>query len=59
MDRSLQRLCARYCGQSLILTRNEASQAVLSSLGMPSELGTDTAQDGFDVQSLAARGAQR
>jgi polysaccharide pyruvyl transferase WcaK-like protein len=43
MDRSLQRLCARYCGQSLILTRNEASQAVLSSLGMPSELGTDTA----------------
>ena len=43
MDRSLQRLCARYCGQSLILTRNEASQTVLSSLGVPSELGTDTA----------------
>jgi polysaccharide pyruvyl transferase WcaK-like protein len=43
MDRSLQRLCARYCGQSLILTRNEASQAVLSSLGVPSEFGTDTA----------------
>ncbi len=43
MDRSLQRLCARYCGQSLILTRNEASQAVLSSLGVPSELGADTA----------------
>ena len=43
MDRSLQRLCARYCRQSLILTRNEASQAVLSSLGVPSELGADTA----------------
>jgi polysaccharide pyruvyl transferase WcaK-like protein len=43
MDRSLQRLCARYCGQSLILTRNEASQAVLSALGVPSELGADTA----------------
>src|SRR6185503_11389416 len=43
MDRSLQRLCARYCAQSLILTRNEASQAVLSSLGVPSELGADTA----------------
>ena len=43
MDRSLQRLCARYCGQSLILTRNEASQAMLSSLGVPSELGADTA----------------
>jgi polysaccharide pyruvyl transferase WcaK-like protein len=43
MDRSLQRLCARYCGQSLILTRNEASQGVLSALGVPSELGADTA----------------
>jgi polysaccharide pyruvyl transferase WcaK-like protein len=43
MDPMLARLCARYCGQSLILTRNEASQAVLSALGVPSELGTDTA----------------
>ena len=43
MDRSLQRLCGRYCSQSLILTRNEASQAVLSALGVPSELGADTA----------------
>jgi len=43
MDRLLARLCARYCNQSLILTRNEASQAVLSALGVPSELGTDTA----------------
>jgi polysaccharide pyruvyl transferase WcaK-like protein len=43
MDRSLQRLCSRYCGQSLILTRNEASQGVLGALGVPSELGADTA----------------
>jgi polysaccharide pyruvyl transferase WcaK-like protein len=43
MDPLLARLCARYCNQSLILTRNEASQAVLSGLGIPSELGTDTA----------------
>ncbi len=43
MDPSLRRLCARYCNQSLILTRNEASQAILSALGVPSELGTDTA----------------
>jgi polysaccharide pyruvyl transferase WcaK-like protein len=43
MDPLLARLCARYCNQSLILTRNEASQSILSSLGIPSELGTDTA----------------
>jgi polysaccharide pyruvyl transferase WcaK-like protein len=43
MDPFLARLCARYCNQSLILTRNTASQEVLSALGVPSELGTDTA----------------
>ena len=43
MDPMLARLCARYCGQSLVLTRNEASQTILSTLGVPSELGTDTA----------------
>jgi polysaccharide pyruvyl transferase WcaK-like protein len=43
MDPMLARLCARYCRQSLILTRNEASQVTLSALGIPSELGTDTA----------------
>jgi polysaccharide pyruvyl transferase WcaK-like protein len=43
MDPMLARLCARYCSHSLILTRNEASQAILSALGVPSELGTDTA----------------
>src|SRR3984885_12888356 len=43
MDPMLAKLCARYCNQSLILTRNEASQLILSALGVPSELGTDTA----------------
>jgi polysaccharide pyruvyl transferase WcaK-like protein len=43
MDPMVARLCARYCGQSLILTRNEASQTILSALGVPSELGADTA----------------
>src|SRR5579872_7225137 len=43
MDPALAKLCARYCSKSLILTRNEASQTTLSALGVPSELGTDTA----------------
>jgi polysaccharide pyruvyl transferase WcaK-like protein len=36
-------MCARYCRRSLIITRNEESQAVLSKLGVASEAGTDTA----------------
>ena len=43
MDPSLARLCARYCRHSVVVTRNAESQAVLSSLGVESELGTDTA----------------
>jgi polysaccharide pyruvyl transferase WcaK-like protein len=38
-----ERMCARYCNRSLIITRNEESQAVLSKLGVASEAGTDTA----------------
>jgi polysaccharide pyruvyl transferase WcaK-like protein len=33
----------RYCSQSLIITRNEESIAILSKLGIRTELGTDTA----------------
>ncbi len=33
----------RYCHDSLIITRNIESQAVLGKLGVPTELGTDTA----------------
>jgi len=43
MDPSLARLCARYCHNSVVVTRNSESQAVLSALGVESELGTDTA----------------
>ncbi len=43
MDPFLQRMCRRYCSDSLVITRNEESQAVLGKLGVPTELGTDTA----------------
>jgi polysaccharide pyruvyl transferase WcaK-like protein len=43
MDPFLAKLCRRYCSQSLVITRNEESQALLSELGVPTELGTDTA----------------
>jgi polysaccharide pyruvyl transferase WcaK-like protein len=43
MDRLLQGMCRRYCGESLVITRNTESQAVLSELAVPTELGTDTA----------------
>ncbi len=42
MDQLLAKLCRRYCSQSLVITRNEESQALLSELGVPTELGTDT-----------------
>src|SRR2546430_6237867 len=43
MDRFLQKMCRRYCADSLVITRNEESQTVLGRLGVPTELGTDTA----------------
>ena len=43
MDPSVRRLCARYCKNSLIITRNEESRTILRELGVPTELGTDTA----------------
>ncbi len=43
MDPLLAKMCRRYCSQSLIITRNEESQSLLSELGVPTELGTDTA----------------
>jgi polysaccharide pyruvyl transferase WcaK-like protein len=39
----LARMCRRYCGQSMVITRNQESQKILSELGVPTELGTDTA----------------
>jgi polysaccharide pyruvyl transferase WcaK-like protein len=43
MDPVVARMCARYCKSSLIITRNEESRTVLRKLGVPTELGTDTA----------------
>lgn len=43
MNPSLQKLVERYCGDSLVITRNVESQEVLGKLGIATELGTDTA----------------
>jgi polysaccharide pyruvyl transferase WcaK-like protein len=43
MDPLVARMCARYCRNSLVITRNEESRTVLRELGVPTELGTDTA----------------
>ncbi len=43
MDPLLARMCARYCKNSLVITRNEESRVILSELGVPTQLGTDTA----------------
>ncbi len=43
MDPVLAKMCARYCRNSFIITRNEESRTVLRELGVPTELGTDTA----------------
>jgi polysaccharide pyruvyl transferase WcaK-like protein len=43
MDRLLLKMCKRYCSDSLVITRNIESQDVLGKLGVPTELGTDTA----------------
>ena len=43
MDSLLARMCGRYCRESLIITRNEESRTLLRELGVPTELGTDTA----------------
>jgi polysaccharide pyruvyl transferase WcaK-like protein len=43
MDPILQKMCKRYCSDSLVITRNIESQDVLGKLGVPTELGTDTA----------------
>ena len=41
--RLVAKMCARYCQNSLVITRNEESRTILRELGVPNELGTDTA----------------
>jgi polysaccharide pyruvyl transferase WcaK-like protein len=43
MDPLLAKMCGRYCKNSFVITRNEESRGVLRELGVPTELGTDTA----------------
>jgi len=43
MDPLVAKMCARYCKNSLVITRNEESRTILRELGVPTELGTDTA----------------
>jgi polysaccharide pyruvyl transferase WcaK-like protein len=43
MDRLIRNMCARYVHESLVITRNTESQSLLQKLGIPTELGTDTA----------------
>jgi polysaccharide pyruvyl transferase WcaK-like protein len=43
MDSLIARMCGRFCKDSLIITRNEESRTILRELGVPTELGTDTA----------------
>ena len=43
MDPLLAKMCARFCQNSLVITRNEESRTILRELGVPTELGTDTA----------------
>jgi polysaccharide pyruvyl transferase WcaK-like protein len=43
MDDLIQWMCARYTKESLVITRSLESQQLLSGLGVPNELGADTA----------------
>ena len=43
MDPLVAKMCGRYCKNSLVITRNEESRTMLRELGVPTELGTDTA----------------
>jgi len=43
MDPLVAKMCAKYCKDSLIITRSEESRTILRELGVPTELGTDTA----------------
>jgi polysaccharide pyruvyl transferase WcaK-like protein len=56
MDPLIARMCARYCKDSLIITRNEESRTLLRELGVPTELGTDTA---WTFEPLPAEYGQR
>ena len=43
MDPLVAKMCGRYCRNSLVITRNDESRKILREMGVPTELGTDTA----------------
>ena len=43
MDPLIAKMCSRFCHNSLVITRNDESRTILRDLGVPTELGTDTA----------------
>jgi polysaccharide pyruvyl transferase WcaK-like protein len=43
MDDLLEWMCARYTKESMVITRSLESQRLLSGMGVPNELGADTA----------------
>ena len=43
MDPLVAKMCGRYCRNSLVITRNDESRKILRELGVPTQLGTDTA----------------
>jgi polysaccharide pyruvyl transferase WcaK-like protein len=43
MDKLIEKMCARYAHDSLVITRNPESQTLLGGLEIATELGTDTA----------------
>jgi polysaccharide pyruvyl transferase WcaK-like protein len=43
MDPVLRKMVSRYCADALIITRNQESLTLLNQLGVPTELGSDTA----------------
>src|SRR6266566_2908431 len=62
MDSLIEKMCARYVHDSLVITRNVESQSVLGKLGISTELGTDTAwtfephPDAYGRKALRAAG---
>ena len=56
MDPLVAKMCARFCKDSLVITRNEESRQILRELGVPTELGTDTA---WTFEPLGAEYAQK
>lgn len=59
MDELIEWMCARYTRDSLVITRSLESQQLLTKLGVPNELGADTAWTFEPAPSGYARDALR